>query len=87
MLLDPRALESSARRILESEISCGISVVEGSSLASFNRKRTEKAHLAIYQLASCYACDYPIGRDTDKTYPKRNPCRIEMWPDTARDLK
>jgi hypothetical protein len=46
-LLEPLTFESSARRVLASAISEDMFVEEGRRRASFSRRRTEKAHLAV----------------------------------------
>lgn len=46
MLLEPRALDSSARRIFASAMRVGMSVEEGKRRASLRARRTEKAHFA-----------------------------------------
>jgi hypothetical protein len=81
MLLEHRALDNSERRILESEINCGISVAEGRSRPSFKRKRTENAHFAILQLA----WGLPTAGENKNTYPTQNPFRIETWQGTTQD--
>lgn len=53
MLLEPRTLDNSASRVFASAIREDILVEEGTSRASFSRRRTEKAHFAVLVYQYC----------------------------------
>jgi hypothetical protein len=77
MLLEPRTLESSASRIFASAISEDMLVDEGMSRASFSKRRTEKAHLAVVGSHQYVVDGDPIGDylPQTKSIPYRSVAR------------
>jgi len=76
-------LESSARRVFASAIREDMLVDDGIRRASFRRRRTEKAHLAVGKIST----EQVSQKDVMKwkiAHPKRSPSHIEAWQDTTK---